>query len=110
MTKFGRSTYGNKLISAFLPKGYTQYGVKGTGEYANYILKIMQFNTDENWYYTGEKHGSVKYGSIVPGEENGTLMFILLLDLRNKYLVNLCYETFCESIIIPNSCHCDGIM
>ncbi|MBR4482249.1 MAG: RHS repeat-associated core domain-containing protein [Prevotella sp.] len=100
MTKFGQTSYGKKLIGSFLPKGGIQYGVKGTGEYANYILKIKQFNTDENWRYTGELPGSVKSGSLVPSEENGTLMFTLLIDLRNNGSNSQLLETIIHELCL----------
>lgn len=100
MIKFGHSSYGEKFIGAFIPKGFTQYGVKGTGEYANYVLKIKQLNTDENWLYTGEQPGSVKYGSLVPSEEDGTLVITLLIDLRNNNSESQLLETIIHELCL----------
>ena len=84
MKLFGKTRYGKKIIGAFIPKGKSQYGVNGTGEFSNFILKIKQFNTGENHFFTGEAAGAVKYGSFGISEENGTLIFTMTIDIENN--------------------------
>ncbi|WP_369699763.1 RHS repeat domain-containing protein, partial [Prevotella sp. P6B4] len=95
MTLFGKTRYGKQIIGSFLPKGKYQYGVKGTGEFSNFILKIKQFNTGENHFFTGESPGAVKYGSFGINEENGTLVFSLTIDVDN----NKSYPDLMDTIV-----------
>ena len=94
MTQFSQTAYGKELIGKFLKKGTVQYGVKGTGEYSNYLLSIEQYNFNNNtdmFMYMGGKAGSFK-----AYEENGNLVILISLDVRNQsideLLVTLTHE------------------
>lgn len=82
MNLFAKTTYGKEFIGKFLKKGTMQYGVKGTGEYYDYILNIEQFGFTNNcdmFAYMGNNAGFLK-----PYEENGKLVILLSLDVANQ--------------------------
>ena len=82
MTKFANTTYGNQFVSSFLPRGRKQYGVKGNGQYANYVFRIEEFNfSDPNEQFV--TMGNVR-GSFKVQEVNGKLNIIMSLDVAGQ--------------------------
>ena len=82
MTKFANTTYGNQFVSSFLPRGRKQYGVKGNGQYANYVFRIEEFNfSDPNEQFV--TMGNVR-GSFKVQEVNGKLNVIMSLDVAGQ--------------------------
>ena len=82
MTKFANTTYGNQFVSSFLPRGRKQYGVKGNGQYANYVFRIEEFNfSDPNEQFV--TMGNVR-GSFIVQEVNGKLNIIMSLDVAGQ--------------------------
>lgn len=94
MDSFAKSSYGERIIGAFLKKGTSQYGIKGTGEFANHVLKLKQFNFKDNnsmFLYTGGADGFF----LCPSEENGHLVFEFTFDASltiNELIVTLTHE------------------
>lgn len=82
MTKFANTTYGNQFVSSFLPRGRKQYGVKGNGQYANYVFRIEEFNfSDPNEQFV--TMGNVR-GRFKVQEVNGKLNIIMSLDVAGQ--------------------------
>ena len=44
MEEFGKTTWGHHLISSFVDKGKSHYGVRGNGDYSDITLIIKEFN------------------------------------------------------------------
>lgn len=82
MTKFANTTFGNQFVSSFLPRGGKQYGVKGNGQYANYVFRIEEFNLSnpyEQFVTMGDVRGSFKIKEV-----NGRLNIIMSLDIAGQ--------------------------
>ena len=44
MGEFGKTTWGRHIISSFVEKGNTHYGVRGNGNYSDITLVLKEFN------------------------------------------------------------------
>lgn len=75
MVDFGKTTYGKKILSEFLPVGYKQYGVSGNGKFADSELCLIEDNTFNN--------AKTINGSFVYKESQGTMNVIVYVDCKN---------------------------
>ena len=48
MEEFGKTTWGHHIISSFVDKGKSHYGVHGNGKYSDIPLIIKEFNLNDN--------------------------------------------------------------
>lgn len=75
MVDFAKTDFGKKIISDFLPIGYTQYGVSGNGKYADCGLYLFEDNRDDN---AKSLNGKLYYE-----KANETMNVVLYVDCRN---------------------------
>ena len=82
MKMFGNTDYGRQFIAAFLPVGKSQYGVKGSGKYSEYIFRIREYALDN------PQEMFIRMGNNVGGfsieEQDGKLNIIMSIDVANQ--------------------------
>ncbi len=100
MTIFGQTSYGNHMISSFLPLNSTQYGVKGNGVYSNYEMEIDvggYGTTLDKYIAVGDTEGSFRITN-----ENNRLKFVFFVNTSGKTKVEV-LETIVHEFALHGS-------
>ena len=105
MKEFGKTTYGKSLLESFVPKGFSQYGVKGNGKYSKYVLKVLEVdisNNHQRFSIIGNRKGWLDIE-----EKNGTLFFVMGLDVSdlssNELIETIVHELTLHGYNIDNT-------
>ena len=83
MEEFGKTTWGRHLISSFVDKGKSHYGVRGNGEYSDITLIIKEFNLNNSVLQTAKMmEDGVKIAGSLHARKNdeGELFFEMKID------------------------------
>jgi RHS repeat-associated protein len=83
MKQFGKTEWGRHIVSSFVDKGKTHYGVKGNGHYSDITLFIKEFNLNNSEIQTMKMiSNGVKISGSLDAMKNddGELFFEMKID------------------------------